>query len=229
MSIRSKVLAAAVALTVAGGAIGTLPASAATPECGPNCISIFSRAFGTYDQPNFVEAVLDGQAKVGQPLILKRASRFDSSEDLVPDQRLVSQWYAVGMVSAAVNRHYGDLQAAQIQYAPLGMLTGLCVGVEGVPSQGEGLTLQPCSAPGSTVWIVDTADSPATAPEGYFPLVNGATKNFSRPYAMDYPRGAHPTDCPTPHIQVRRLKFRGKERRVPDRQLWGTLLGVLPR
>ncbi len=90
MSITSKVLAAAVALTVAGGAIGTLPASAATPECGPNCISIFSRAFGTYDQPNFVEAVLDGRAKVGQPLVLKRASRFDSSEDLIPDQRLVS-------------------------------------------------------------------------------------------------------------------------------------------
>jgi hypothetical protein len=66
MSIKRKVLAVAAMLTMAGGVstVGTLSASAATPACGPSCISIFSRVFGTYAQPNFVEAVLGGVAKV---------------------------------------------------------------------------------------------------------------------------------------------------------------------
>jgi hypothetical protein len=33
------------------------------------------------------------------------------------------------------------------------------------------------------VWIVDTADSPATAP-ARFPIVNGSTTDFTHPFAM---------------------------------------------
>ena len=46
---------------------------AATPQCGPNCIRIFSAKFGTYANPNFVETVFRG-GKVGQPTILARPS-----------------------------------------------------------------------------------------------------------------------------------------------------------
>jgi hypothetical protein len=77
------------------------------------------------------------------------------------------------------------------------------------------------------VWIVDTADSPATAADGYFPLINASTRNFSRPFVMDYPGKAYPTDEPTPQIRVRHLKLLCKEHTVPDRQLWGTRFGVL--
>ena len=94
--------------------------------------------------------------------------------------------------------------------------------------QNEGLTLQPCSVPATTVWIIDTTDSPGTAADGYFPLVNGSTRNFSRPLVMDYPRNAYSTDEPTPRIHVRHLKLLGKEHTAPDRQLWGTCFGVLP-
>ena len=67
MSIKSKVLAVAAALTVAGGlsTVGTLPANAATPQCGPHCIQIFSARFGTNADPNFVETVFQGVARVG--------------------------------------------------------------------------------------------------------------------------------------------------------------------
>jgi len=231
MSIKRKVLAVAAMLTMAGGlsTVGTLSASAATPACGQRCISIFSRALGTYAQPNFVEAVLGGVARVGQPVILQQASSSDPSEDLiVPRAGLVSDFFAAGMVSAKLNQHYGDLRAAQIEYAPSGVASGLCVGLATIAFQNEGLTLQPCSVPATTVWIVDTADSPATAADGYFPLVNGSTGNFPRPFVMDYPRNAYPTDEPTPQIRVRHLKLLGKEHTVPDRQLWGTRFGVLP-
>jgi hypothetical protein len=79
------------------------------------------------------------------------------------------------------------------------------------------------------VWIVDTADSPATA--GYSPLVNGSTTDFTHPSAMTYPAGASPADEPAPQIHVSRLRSchdaGTDERAVPDRQLWGTVLGVL--
>jgi hypothetical protein len=162
MSVTSKVLASAVALTAAVGAstVATLPASATTPECGPGCIAVFTPAFGTHAAPAFVEAVLDGVGGRGQQMVLQPVSSSDPSEDLKPRGGLVSDFYAAGMVSAAVNRHYGSLRAAQLEYAPRGDASGLCVGLARTAYEGEPLTLQPCTIPRRTVWIIDTADSP---------------------------------------------------------------------
>src|SRR5215212_6003609 len=155
LSIRRKVLAAA-----------------ATPACGPACISVFSSELGTYADPNFVEAVLGGgAATVGQPVGLKQASSTDPSQDILPGGATrggkVSDFYADGMVSAEVNSHYGNLDAVQQKYAPLRIETGLCVGLASVASQGEGLTLQPCDTPATTVWVILPA--PAATTPGYFP------------------------------------------------------------
>lgn len=226
MSMKSKMLITAATLTMVGGLSSavTPSASAATPECGDACISIFSRELGTYSQPNVVEAVLDGVAKVGQPVILNRASSSDPSEDFLPRAGLVSDFYAAGMVSAEVNSHYGNLNAAQIEYAPFGDGSGLCVGLARIAFQNEGLTLRPCTVPATTVWIVDTANYPA----GYFTIVNGSTTDFSRPFAMTYPHDQQATDQRTQQIKVSRLQFLSEEHTVPDRQLWGALFGVLP-
>src|SRR3984893_4407188 len=186
MSIKTKVLAAAATLTIAGGlsTAGTLPASAATPQCGQACIQIFSAKFGTPAQPNFIETVFLGIPAAGVPTILHRASSTDPAEDLiVPLDGPVSMFYKLGMVSAAVNGHYGTETAAQIEYAPLGKPTGLCAALATTAYQNEGLTLQPCSTPGTTVWIIDTADSAVTAPT-YFPLVNGSTTDFAHPFGI---------------------------------------------
>lgn len=225
MSSKRNVLALA-AMAASVITVGTLSASAATPECGERCLSIFSRELGTYDRPNVVEAVLDGVARVGQPVILKKANSSDPSQDLVGDLRQVSDWYTAGMVSAAVNSRYGSLFAAQIEYAPFGAETELCVGLAQTAFQGQGLTLQPCTAPGRTIWIVDTADSPTTAP-AWFPIVNGSTRDFSRPFAMAYPRDQRATDQRLQQIEIRRLQFRSGDT-LPDSQLWGAHMGVLP-
>jgi hypothetical protein len=233
MSVTRKVLAAAAAPITAVGVstVVTFPASAATPACGPGCIEVFSPEFGTHGDPRFVEAVSQGVGKAGQPLILRRASSSDPSEDLKPRSGLVSDFYAAGKVSAAVDRHYGTLRASQLEYAPSGVASGLCVGLARRAYENEPLGLQPCSVAETTVWIVDTVDSPATAARGYFPLVNGSTRNFTHPFAMTYPSHAFPTDEPAPQIHVRHLRFCNEadpeERTVPDRQLWGTEVGVL--
>ena len=229
LSIKRKVLAAVATLTIVGGISGaaTGAASAATPECGPDCISVFSSELGTYDQPNFVEAVLGGgRAKVGQAVGLKRASRFDPSQDIKPDAPVpdakVSDFYAAGMVSAKANRHYGSLPAVQQRYAPFGRVTDLCVGLARV-KQNEGLTLQPCSVPGTTVWVVHEG---LATPTGYFPIINAATTDFRRPFAMHLPRNEVASGRPL-QMQARRLQFLTGEKTLRARQLWGAVFGVL--
>jgi hypothetical protein len=233
MSIKRNLLTGAATLTIAAGVftVGTPSASAATPACGADCISIFSRELGTYGQPNVVEAVLDGVARVGQPVILAPASSSDPSQDFLlrttGDGR-VSDFYAAGMVSAELNRHYGTLMAAQIEYAPFGDRSGLCVGLATTAFQGQGLTLRRCTVPATTVWIPDPAILPTPPPAGYFPIVNGSTTDFSRPFAMHYPRDQQATDQRLQQIKVRRLQYLSDDHTVPDRQLWGAHFGVLP-
>ena len=218
MSIKRKMLAAAATLTVAGGlsTVGTLSATAATPQCGPHCIQVFNAKFGTSASPNFVETVFQGVAVVGQPTIVAPPSSSDPAGDLIVSRAgTVSDFFAAGLVSAAVNKHYSNEHAVQIEFAPFGMPTGLCSALATTAYQNEGLTLQPCSTPGTTVWIVDTADAPAAAP--YFPIVNGSTTDFTHPFAMII--HGNPAHKRFPQIKVQRL--RGNPDHVRITQLWG--------
>jgi hypothetical protein len=156
---------------------------------------------------------------------LKQANKFDPTQDIKPDAPVpmatVSDFFAAGMVSAEANRHYGHLAAVQQRYAPFGMDTELCVGLASV-KQNEGLTLQPCSVPGTTVWVVGPA-----APSGYFPIINAATTDFRRPFAMHLPRNEVASGSPL-QMQARRLQFLTDDKMLRARQLWGAWFGELP-
>jgi len=249
MSIKSKVFAAAATLTLVGGvgAAGALSASAATPSCGSSCIEVFSHDFGTHHQPNFVLDTLRQGEKVGQPQILFRTSNADPAEDYtISYQGLVSDFYAAGLVSAAVDLHYGggatldptttppttfpDDEAYEIQYSPYGVDSGLCTGVAATATAGEKVTLQPCGVSSKTVWIVDSADSTFS---GYVPLINGSDTNFSQPFVLTYPASSYPTDMPRPELYVTNLTgFQGAggfpQGTINDNQLFGFDQGVLP-
>ena len=58
MSIKWQLLVGAATLTILGGVSAS--ANAATPECGMQCGSVFSRDLGSYTQPGPVETVLGG-------------------------------------------------------------------------------------------------------------------------------------------------------------------------
>ena len=250
MSFKSKLLAGAATLALVGGVgtMGALSASAATPSCGQNCIDIFSRAFGTHRTPNFTMDVLRQGAKVGQPIILFRTTNTDPALDFVPSiQGTTADFYAAGLVSAAVALHYGcipggnfpncgltgvDDPAIELEYAPFGVDSGLCVGVAATATQGEGVTLQPCGVSAKTVWIEDDNDSPATALNGYVPLINGSDTNFSHPFVLTYPANGFPTDKPRPQLTVKNLTGFSHGIGTPigsvqDIQLWGADEGVL--
>jgi hypothetical protein len=258
MSIKSKALATAAALTLVSGAgmAGALSAgtaSAATPSCGGGCVDIFSHQFGTHHSPNYVVDVLRQGEKVNQPVILFRTADFDPAEDwTVSFQGTTADFYAAGMVSAAVALHYGCIPtvnfpdcygqttfaindpAFEIEYAPFGVDSGLCMGVAATAIEEEGVTLQPCGVSGKTVWIADIFDSPATLFNGYVPLINGSDTNFSNPYVLTYPSSGFPTNMPRPELEVDNITGfsqgfpPGPELgTVQDNQLWGADFGVL--
>jgi hypothetical protein len=262
MSIKSKVFAAAATLTLVGGvgAAGAMSAGtamAATPSCGHSCIDIFSREFGTHQTPAFVLDVLRQGSKVGQPLILFRTSDTDPAEDFAADfQGTTADFFAAGLVSSAVALHYGCIPsgladdnfpdclgettfaindpAFEIEYAPYGVDSGLCMGVGTVAVNESKVALEPCGVSSKTVWIADVFDSPQTVFSGYVPLINGSDTNFSTPFVLTYPTSGYPTDMPRVQLQTAPLSGftegfpPGPELgTVDDNQLWGADLGVL--
>jgi len=249
MSIKSKVLSVAATLALVGGVgtagvLGAGTASAATPSCGIACVNVFSYDFGTHKSPNFTVDVLRQGERVGQPIILFRQANFDPALDwTVAFQGLTSDFFAAGLVSAAVNLHYGggslgstDDPAFENEYAPFGVNSGLCMGVAATAFQGEGVTLQPCGVSAKTVWILDTFDqfSFITALRNGVPLINGSDTNFSHPFVLTYPASGVPTDKPRPQLIVTNLTGFSQGTGGPilntvnSNQLWGATFGVLP-
>ena len=98
MSIKSKALAAAAVLTLAGGlsAVGTVAASAATPQCdavNQTCVEVYSMKYATPASLGFVETVFLGIPVRGVPTIVHQASSSDPAEDLIiPLAGTVSQF-----------------------------------------------------------------------------------------------------------------------------------------
>jgi hypothetical protein len=222
MSIKSKVIAAAAVLTLAGGlcAAGTVAASAATPQCGSTCLTPKSVAY-----PGFVEAVLLGVPLRGVPTIVSPAVGWNPGEDfIVPagGPMPASYFLPTGMVSAAVASQYPapGYFAVQIEYAPYGKPTGLCSGIATTAYQDEALSLQPCSTPDTTVWILDFKDSQI---KGDFSIINASTTDFTHPFVMTI-LGNPAHQLVTPIILQHLV---GNPGSVPANQLWNTALGTL--
>jgi hypothetical protein len=254
LSFRSKLLAAMTTLTLVGGAGATSlatagAANAATPSCGPDCVSIFSHNFGTFTDPGFTLDVYKRLDQIGAPVILFRASNSDPALDwTIAEQGTVNDFFQAGLVSAAVNLHYGgggclvydsktqtcktrypNFEAYELAYSPYGADSGYCAGLATTAQSGEKVSLQPCGVSAKTVWVADYADSPATIS---VPLISGSDNNFSHPEVLTYPSGASPTDHPRPQLYVSPLTGfstgTGPEiGTVDDNQLWAWVTGVL--
>ena len=236
MSIRSKVIAAAATLTLisgagAAGALSAAPAGAATPSCGANCLDVFSKQFGTFFHPAFALDTLRQGVKIGQPQILFRTSNSDPAEDYTLSfQGFTSDFFTAGLVSSAVNLHYGcnwnlaenvcgnpafpNDPAFELEYAPFGVDSGLCVGVASTALQGEGVTLQQCGQSARTVWILDVPLNRLQLSDGcplnplYFleaPVINGSDTDFSHPFVLTYPANGEPWAKPRPQLTVQHL------------------------
>lgn len=227
MSMRAKIAAAAAALTIAAGvgAVGTLPANAATRACGINCADWFSAAFGTTAHPGFVLDAVNRAGPTGSSVILARASGANPAEDFVPsDEGTVQDFIQAGLISHGMDPLYGKLEAIELWYAPKDAATGQCLGVGGGTAFIAGLgsishvDIQPCGVNAGTVWILD----PQTTSTGsIFALISGKTSSdFTHPQALSVLKpGVQLFTAPlVTHIPVLPL----------NHQTWGAVQGVLP-
>jgi hypothetical protein len=255
MSVKSRVLAAAATLALVGGVgtagvLGTAAtANAATPSCGNSCVDLFSQEYGQHGDPVFLLDVQGQVMRIGTPVILFRQSNADPAEDFRPEfMGTVADFLAADLVTPAFALHYGCIPdtaafpdcfgqtkkafndpAFEIEYAPDGSYSGLCVGVASTAVQQEGVTLQECGASSKTVWAIDLYDEPFESfVLGYAPLINGSDTNFSQPFVLTYPASGYPTDKPRPQLQVDNLS--GYTTGFPpvlnypsidDNQMWG--------
>ena len=222
------VAAATVSFAIAFGA----PADAATPcrhsapSLATSCVAPFTQEFG----PSFALDVLRAHARVGQPIILFRASTHDAAEDFSYSlQGTVEDFYRRGLMSPAMMLHYSGLPAFELEYTPYGRGTDLCAGVARTARTSTPVSLQPCGASARTVWVLDffdVKDLPVVSgfpgpPLGYVPVINGSDTNFSHPYVATYPAaGAAPQDLPRPQVVTANLtEF--SDGTVFDNQMWG--------
>jgi len=219
MSIKKTVFAVAATMTMVGGvsAVGLMSAGASTPSCGGSCVTGFGQEYG----PAFVLDVLRQGEKVGQPVILFRASNSDPAEDFTySDEGTVADFYGAGLVSESLSYAYGSDEAYELEYSPYGVDSGLCTGVASKAGNGTGVTLQPCGVSSKTVWVVDAGDVSG----GYYPVINGSDTNFSHPYVLHYPGSAYPTDMPRPQLNTYTLQ-KYSDNTVYNNELWGEFGG----
>jgi len=253
VGLRNKILAAASVLTLAGGlaaaGAASIPAKAATPSCGAQCVELYNRAIGHH----FDLDVFRGAPKVAQPIILFSRSNTDAAQDFtVSLQGTVADFYAAGLISGAVAHHYGctvgsgqyqfpscagavNAPAFELEYQPLGQDTGLCMGtpsLAGKPiavTNGTKVALEPCGEDAATIWIVDTNRQDVPTGADNFVGISGAQTNFSHPYVLTYPGNGYPTDVPRPQLFVHTLqRFSQGSPSVYDNEIWRGVVGVLP-
>ena len=191
--------------------------TAATPSCGPSCVDFSSSVYGTSSNPAFVLADAPQRQTVGQPLTLARPSNVNAGEDFTFSfQGLVSDFIAAGLIAPGM-APYASLDAYEIEYAPFGVDTGLCIGVGTTPANGSGVALEPCGVSAKTVWIIDSTN-PITSSDA--PLINGATNsNFSDPQVLSTLLPGLPLFTSTLHTSSGNT--------VLANQLWGAKMGVL--
>ena len=164
-----------VASPAAGPPTATVPASVAiAPQCGPTCITLYS--------PFYSEVLgVEGEQNTGEPVDLEQASATSGDQDwILAAHGTVGSFYSAGLVSAAIDQHYGSDEAYEYEYTPWGVITGMCLGASGTAQNGTPVTLQPCGVSGKTVWVSDAAAQYGEQA----PLINGTDTAFTQPYVL---------------------------------------------
>ena len=150
----------------------------------------------------------------------------------------VSDYFQAGLVSAGVALHYGckagvdatscapnqpDDVAFELDYAPYGADTGLCMGVASTAAQGTVVSLQPCGVNNHTLWILDSSQPLTTA---YAALIAASDTDFTAPYVLtdDGPVNGLPFEQ---QLETANL-VTSPAGLVEASQLWGADTGTLP-
>ena len=177
---------------------------AGTPSCGATCLNVSSLAYGPAQ-------VLNGKAN--GKVVLRHALDSYPFEDvslLGGSVEQVKTYEQSGIISkkSYAYEHYKNHFAAEFNFTPYGVNTGLCVGVAKSAFSGEGVTKQACGLTAKTLWIFDPEEQALSNPGYpancltstqavpiYCPVINGSDSNYSIPQALT-------ATSPTGQLQV---------------------------
>jgi hypothetical protein len=153
----------------------------------------------------------------GQPLTLAGPNNADAGEDFtLSNEGTVSDFIQAGLIATGM-APYDSLEVYEIEYAPFGVQTGMCVGVGVTPANGTRVDLEPCGVSAKTTWIPDSTTSITSSDAA---LINGATdSNFSNPYVLSTLLPGLPLFTSTLHTSSGGA--------VVTNQLWGAETGVV--
>lgn len=164
----------------AGAAVETMPAAtAATPECGSTCTALSDQAAGR----GYVTSVaVSGRDRRGQvtTIVLAGAGPHTSEDFHRLYEGTVADFYAHGLVSAAMDQTWPNDSVYEYEYAPGGRDSERCIAVPSTAAAGTVLTLGTCGSTAAVVWVALSADDIG----GHEPLINGTDSVVNTPYVM---------------------------------------------
>jgi hypothetical protein len=204
--------------TAAQAAVAHQGPPRATPACGAGCFELSSLELGTKVIQN---AYVPGDAgvggRVGQVLDLKRASNSHPNQDFSGAKVGTLASFCGGLIPAesyvCVN-YPPSFPVFESDWAPFGNQTGMCAGLRSAGVADENVTLQPCGAAPTTLWVGDLANSTTDDGHFYTPWVNASDPNFSHPLVLTVNAGS---SRPANQLKVERLNLLTGGV-VPDRQ-----------
>jgi hypothetical protein len=227
-------LAAGIAVTSVVGLSAASAASAsirptATPACGIHCFNLFSLVLGRRTIQNaYVPGDTGTGGKPGIEVNLNLASNTHPNEDFSGAQvgtllNFCPNFGGVGLAqtSYVCINYPSNYPVFEANWSPFGNESGLCTGSKLPLFSGREVTLQPCGANPTTIWVGDLANTVIRGGRVYFPWVNGASTSFSHALVL--------TVDPSTHNPINQLRVQAlnklKNGTVPDTQQFSFTIG----
>jgi hypothetical protein len=176
--VKSRIFAGLAVFALSGGALAAAgpPATAATEQCGSSCVTLITANYGS----SYVMNMPARRVEVGSEIDLADPGQFQGEDFLLEYAGTVAEFYAAGLVPAAVGQTWPSYPVYEYQYAPARNETNLCVGLASNAANGTKVTLQSCGVNDHTLWI------PMASREnnGWEPLIAGSDTLVNNPYVL---------------------------------------------
>jgi hypothetical protein len=115
-----------------------------------------------------------------QSVVLSAAGNVSSEDWHRVDEGTVAQFYAQGIVGAAVGQTWPSNEVYEFEYMPGGKYSELCLGTSVTAANGTPVVLQPCGINSKTLWIPLTSDASGR----FVPAINGSDTLVNTPYVL---------------------------------------------
>jgi hypothetical protein len=177
--VKSRLVVGLAAFALAGGVLVAAgpPAGAATEQCGSSCATLITANYGS----SYVMNMSPGRRLgVGSEIDLAGPGQLASEDFLLEYEGTVAEFYADGLVPAAVGQTWPSYPVYEYLYAPDHNETSLCVGLASNAANGTDVTLQTCGVNDHTLWI----PMASRASNGWEPLIAGSDTLVTNPYVL---------------------------------------------